>query len=122
MVVVEEFQRLNPQRLIESLAATVDIVAIGGHTTMVGSCHDELEDEREKTHLRAQRLRRIVEGGIGIVGEVYLSVDIAAPHHILIHRLLGRKRNLRPQRHVVAVRLLLLLLLLPSGLRLSVDT
>ena len=118
VIVVEKLQRLDAQRLVETLATAVDIVAVGRDAAMVGTGHDELEDVSEQVHLRADRLCGIVKRGVGVVAEVNLTIDVAPPDHVLVHPLLGGERYLRPHRHIVAVAGGLRFLLLP-GLGLS---
>ena len=105
VVVIEELQRLDARTVSEVLIA-VKTIFIGMHP----SAHDELEDVCEEIHLTAYRLYGIVESGIGIIGKVELTIDVAAPYHIGRHLLGYRKFNLLAYCHVVGITLWLLLL------------
>ena len=89
MVIVEECLELDLGSLVEDLVS-VKPVLVG--LDVAG--HHELEDVGEEVDLVAHRLYRVVEAGVGVVVEVELAIDIAAPHDIFGHAGLHREGNL----------------------------
>ena len=84
MVVIEELQRLYACGIAEILVS-VEAVLVGTDASTRRSSHDELEHIREQVHLCANRLHRIVESGIGILGKVEFPVNVPSPDNILGH-------------------------------------
>ena len=109
-LVFQELQGLDTRRVGEELIA-VEAILVSRDAAILRTTHHQFEHIREEVHLRAYGLFRIVEAGIGIVVQVYLTIDIAAPHHVLRHRCLRGERQLCTGGHRVGIRLLSRLLL-----------
>ena len=60
---------------------SIKLVLVGRNLARV----EETEEEREKVHLVAASLNRIVEGGVLVLREVEFTIDIASPRHIVRH-------------------------------------
>ena len=117
MVVVEHGLHLNLCGVREYLV-TIEAVLIDGDIAV--EC--QLEDISKQVDLLIHRLYGVVESTIGILVEVYLAVDITAPHDVLWHIDSRGEHQSGTHRHALVLRLstcLLLCLLLATCLGLS---
>ena len=107
MVVIKNRLHLHLGRLFQHFVA-IQVVLIDGDIAI--EC--ELEDVCEQIELLALRLHGIVETRVSLLVEVYLTIDVTTPHHILGHVERHRILKTHTSRHSLSVGLLSLLLFL----------
>ena len=114
VIVVEKRLEVHLRGVVKHLVAVQTILV-----SRDGAAHHQLEDVGEEVHLRADGLHGIVETGVGVLGEVYLTIDIAAPRHVLVHRFLRGEGYLGAYAQTLVALLLLLCLLTTACRRLG---
>ena len=94
MIVIQELQRFDACRICEHLI-TVETVFVSIDTAVVLSTENELEQIGEQVDLLTDRLYRIVQAGILLIGQIQLTIDITTPYYIFRHIQGCRERNER---------------------------
>ena len=118
MVVVKHSLHLHLGGISKDLVA-VKAVLIDGNVAV----KRQLEDVGKEVQLLVDGLHGIVEAGISILVEVYLTINVTPPHNVLRHVNGCGEHQAGTHRQSLILSLLLLLclllgLLLPTGLRL----